>query len=143
MKVVDANLLLYAYDSGSSFHPAARSFWESCLSDPEPVGLSGQTLSAFVRIGTNPRAFANPMTLEEACSHVDEWLARPMVRFLSETERHWPVFRRLLLEGQASGNLVSDAHLAAVAIENGAELHSTDNDFSRFPGLRWQNPLAQ
>lgn len=141
MKVIDANLLLYAYDSDSPHHEKARTFWESCLSNPEPVGLTWQTLSAFIRIGTNPRAFANPMTLEEACSHVDGWLERAMVRLPTETDHHWPIFRRLLLQGQATANLVSDAHLAALALEHGAELRSADSDFSRFEELRWENPL--
>lgn len=141
MKLVDANLLLYAYDSKSPNHPEARTFWEQCLSKPEPVGLAWQTIAAFIRIGTNPRAFSAPMLTQEACRHVTDWLARPTVRLVGESEQHWLIFRRLLGEGQASANLVTDAHLAAIAIGVGAELHSTDGDFSRFKGLRWTNPL--
>lgn len=142
MMLVDANILLYAYHAGSPLHREARSFWEARLSEPEPVGLAWATVLAFLRIGTNPRVFERPMTMEEACQHVSAWLQRPMVRLLQPTQRHWEVLRRLLAGSQASGNLVADAHLAATAVEHGAMLCSTDQDFSRFEGLSWKNPLG-
>lgn len=82
------------------------------------------------------------MLLEEACNHVSTWLSWPTVRVVPETQRHWEIYSRLLREGQASGNLAGDAHLAALAIGRGAELQSADGDFSRFKGLRWTNPLS-
>ncbi len=143
MILVDANILLYAYDTGSSFHEGALGFWERRLSAPETVGIAWPTIVAFLRIGTNPRVFARPMDLKEACGHVSEWLERPMVRILDPTPAHWEVLGRLLVGAQAGANLVPDAHLAALAVEHGATLCSSDQDFSRFKGLAWQNPLAE
>jgi len=139
--LVDANLLLYAYDSSSGQHQRARLWWEARLSEPEPVRLAWATILAFVRIGTNPRALRAPLTIEEACGHVTTWLERPMVDLLEPTGRHLELLRRLLVQGQATANLVADAHLAALAIEHGATLCSSDEDFSRFRGLTWTNPI--
>jgi len=140
--LVDANLLLHAYDAASPQHAAARRWWEARLSRPAPVRLAWTTLVAFVRIGTHARAFVHPLTLAEACEAVDGWLSRPMVSVLEPGPLHWEIFRRLLTGAAAAGNLVSDAHLAALAIEHGAVLMSTDRDFARFEELRWENPLA-
>jgi toxin-antitoxin system PIN domain toxin len=140
--LVDANLLLYAYDAASPQHRAARLFWERSLSEPDPVRLAWSTILAFLRIGTNPRALAQPMTIEEACAHVSSWLERPMVDLLEPTSRHWDMLGRLLVTSQSTANLVSDAHLAALAIEHGATLCTTDRDFARFEGLSWRNPLT-
>jgi hypothetical protein len=142
MILVDANVLLYAYDAASPRHKAARTWWEERLSRPEPVRLAWSTIVAFVRIGTHHRVFQQPLTLAEACDHVGSWLARPMVDVLAPGPRHWDIFRRLLVSAQATGNLATDAHLAALAIEHGAGLRSTDMDFARFDGLSWQDPLA-
>lgn len=142
MIVVDANLLLYAYDASSPRHAAARVWWEDRLSAPEPVWIAWITVAAFVRIGTHPRVFSHPLTQEEACSVVGEWFERPTVQVLEPGPRHWEILRRLLVASQATGNLVTDAHLAALAIEHGAQLMSTDQDFARFPGLAWQDPLV-
>jgi toxin-antitoxin system PIN domain toxin len=139
--LVDANLILYAYDTSSAAHEPARAWWQRCLSEPEPVRLAWATILAFLRIGTNPRALRWPMTIEEATEHVATWLERPMVAVLEPTERHLLLLRRLLVQGQATANLVADAHLAALAMEHGATLCSTDADFSRFRGLAWTNPL--
>ena len=141
MILVDANILLYAYDSSSPEHAKARTWWERRLSLPEPILLAWVTLLAFIRIGTNSRALRTPMTIEEACGHVASWLDRPMVRFAEPTEQHWAVLSRLLIDEHASANLVTDAHLAALAMEHGATLASSDRDFKRFPGLRWEDPL--
>jgi toxin-antitoxin system PIN domain toxin len=141
MILVDANVLLCAYDAASPRHEAAKAWWEERLSGPDPVRLSWGTIVAFLRIGTHHRVFEQPLVMEEACDHVASWLARPMVGVLEPGPRHWDILRRLLLSAQAAGNLVTDAHLAALAIEHGAELRSTDMDFARFEGLSWQDPL--
>jgi uncharacterized protein len=139
--IVDANLLIYAYNRGSSRHIAARAWVEKLLSGSEPVGLPWQTISSFVRIMTNIRLPGERFTAQEAAEIVERWLEQPNVQALAPGEQHWPLFRKMLLEGQAPGPLVSDAHLAALTIECGGVLHTTDRDFARFPGLRWANPL--
>lgn len=142
MIVLDANLLLYAYDSLSSHHVNARAWVEQVFSGATPIGIPWQTAAAFLRIMTNPRLPGERFTLPEAVEVVDRWLEQPNVRLLAPGEDHWPLFRQMIVEGQASGALISDAHLAALTIEHGGVLHSTDRDFARFPGLRWSNPLA-
>ncbi len=142
MIVLDANLLLYAYDSASTEHKPARKWAEEALSGVEPVGLPWQTISAFLRIATNVRLPGNRFTVEEAAAIVDQWVALPVVHLLAPRDRHWAFFRRLLVEGKASGPLTTDAQLAALTIENGGVLYTTDRDFARFPGLKWVNPLA-
>ena len=141
MILVDANLLLYAEDALSPQHAPACKWWDAQLSGSAPVCLCWTVLGAFIRIGTNPRVFAHPLTLEQAIVRVESWLAQPCVRLISPAERHWTVFQQMLVKGQAVANLVTDAHLAALAVEHGCELCSTDRDFVRFPGLRWRNPL--
>ena len=142
MIVVDANILLYAYDSASSHHTKARAWIEETFSGTEPVGLPWQTISAFLRIMTNPRLPGERFTLQEAAPIVDGWLEQPNTQALAPGDDHWPLFRQMIVEGQATGGLVSDAHLAALTIEYGGVLHTTDRDFARFPGLRWRNPLT-
>ena len=142
MILVDANLLLYAEDSWAAKHAQARAWWDERLSGDDPVCLCWTVLTAFVRIGTNLRVYERPLSVEEALECVHGWLAQPCVRVVHATGRHLEVFGRLLATGQATGNLVPDAHLAALAIEHGCVLCSTDGDFARFPGLRWRNPLA-
>jgi uncharacterized protein len=140
--LVDANLLLYAYNPSSVEHDKARRWLEEALSGSEPVGLPWSTLLAFVRIGTNPRAFPRPLTIREAVTIVSEWLALPVVQILDPSERHWSILSSMMIRVQAKGPLVTDAHLAALAIEYGATLFTTDGDFARFPRLRWENPIA-
>lgn len=142
MIVLDANILLYAYDAASSHHAKARAWVEAVFSGATPVGLPWQNISAFLRILTNPRLPGARFTLQEALQIVDSWLEQPNVRPLAPGEDHWALFRQMTVEGQASGPLVSDAHLAALTIEYGGVLHTTDRDFARFPGLRWTNPLT-
>jgi toxin-antitoxin system PIN domain toxin len=139
--VLDANLLLYAYDAASPRHSAARQWLEQTLSGQVPVGLPWQTIGAFLRIATNTRLPGNRWTPEEAAGIVDDWLRQPNVRVLAAGENHWLLLRTMLIEGQAHGALVTDAQLAALAMEYGGTLHTTDRDFARFPGLRWTNPL--
>ena len=142
MILVDANILLYAEDSLQSRHQQARAWWDGQLSGSGVVCLCWTVLSAFIRIGTNPRVFEHPLSLEQALARVQSWLDQPCTRVVRPTERHWTVFKQVLTDGQAVANLVTDAHLAALAIEHGCELASTDSDFARFPKLKWRNPLA-
>ncbi len=141
MIVLDANVLLYAYDSASAYHHKARAWIEETLSSGAPVGLPWQTAMAFFRIVTNPNLPGHRFTIEEAARVLDQWIDQPNVRLLAPGEGHWPILRQMLIDGQARGPLATDAALAALTIEFGGVLHSTDRDFSRFPGLRWSNPL--
>jgi hypothetical protein len=140
--LVDANILLYAEDADSAPHAKARKWWDARLSGSDPVCLCWPVITAFIRIGTNRRFYAKPLTLEQATTRVQSWMEQPCVRLIYPSARHWVTFKGLLVAGQAVGNLVTDAHLAALAIDNGCVLHSTDADFSRFPRLKWKNPLA-
>ncbi len=141
MKLVDANLLLYAYDLDSSYHAPARGWLERTFSEPRAICFCWATLTVFIRIGTNPRAFRHPLSVGEALTIVSDWLAQPSASILNPGEQHWAIFSRLLKQGQASGPLVSDAHLAALAVEHGALLCTTDADFSRFKEVEIFNPL--
>ena len=141
MIVVDANLLLYAHDAGSAHHLPARRWLEKILSGHEPVGLAWTAVLAFLRVGTNSRLRRDAPGVDEAIAIVGGWLERPIVTLLNPGERHWEILRKLLTTGQARGPLVTDAHLAALAIEHGAALATTDRDFARFPGLTFFNPL--
>jgi len=143
MILIDANLLLYAYDSSSEHHNRARSWLENILSEPQPIRLAWVTILAFLRISTNRKIFENPFTMSEATSIVQEWLEHQTVDLLHPSERHWTILTKLLKDGQANGPLVMDAHLAALAIEHGAKLYTTDRDFSRFDDLQVVNPLLK
>ena len=142
MIVVDANLLIYAYDLDSAHHKKSLSWLEELLSGVEAVGLPWQSVSAFLRVITNRRLPGMRVSLEQAVQVVDEWLQQPNVQVLVPPDQHWSVLRQMILEGRASGPLVSDAEIAAITIEQGAVLHTTDRDFARFPGLRWKNPIG-
>jgi toxin-antitoxin system PIN domain toxin len=138
----DINLLVHAYNSRSPVHDRARGWWEGLLNTTQPVGLSWAGMLGFIRISTHRQILANPLPVASACSHVRAWLAQPYVAILDPGARHAEILFGLLEALGTAGNLTTDAHLAALAIEHQAELHSTDADFSRFPGLRWTNPLA-
>jgi toxin-antitoxin system PIN domain toxin len=140
--LVDANILLYAEDRLSAQHDAAREWWDAQLSGAATVGLCWTVITAFIRIGTNRRVFTRPLSIEEAVGRVQSWLDQPGVRILQPTENHWSIFSDLLMHAQAAANLAMDAHLATLAIEHGCELCSTDQDFARFPKLKWRNPLT-
>lgn len=142
MILIDANLLLYAYHPRAAQHDASRAWLEATLSGPELVRFAWLTLWAFLRIATNPRAFEHPLSASEAGSVIASWLAQPTVSILEPGERHWEILRELVGEGQAAGPLVMDAVIAAIALEHGATLCTTDRDFSRFTRLKWTNPLA-
>ena len=141
MILTDANLLLYAYNVDATEHDTSRQWLETQLSGPNLFCFAWQTITAFLRISTNQRAFAAPLSIKEAAGIVTQWLERPQTVLLTPGENHWAIFQDLLESGQATGPLVMDAHLAALAIEHGAALASTDRDFARFPGLTLINPL--
>jgi toxin-antitoxin system PIN domain toxin len=142
MILVDANLLLYAYDPRANEHEAAKQWLEAVLSGTSFVRFAWLSLWAFLRISTNPRVFEHPLTMAEAEATVAMWLAQPVAGILEPGERHWDILRALAREGQTSGPLVLDAAVAAIAIEHGATLCTTDRDFARFDGLKWENPIA-
>jgi uncharacterized protein len=141
VKVTDANLLLYAYNENAAQHSKAKKWLEESLSSPEIFGMSWQTITAFLRISTNPKSYPLPFTLSEAIEIVEEWLAQPQVKILQPTEKHWEIFSGLIIEGQTHGALMMDAHLAALTIEHGAVLATTDRDFAKFSKLKTLNPL--
>jgi toxin-antitoxin system PIN domain toxin len=141
VKVVDANLLLYATDQRSPRHAAARAWLERQLSGDEPVAFAWIVLLAFARLSTAALVFDRPLSADRAFDVIDRWLAQPCAVVVHPGEGHAATVRRLLRPLGTAGNLVNDAHLAALAIEYGAELNSCDTDFSRFSGLRWVDPL--
>ena len=141
MTLVDANLLLYAYDATSRFHAAARSWLEEQLSGAPLVGLPWSVLLAFLRISTNARALQRPLSVADATAIVSSWMDAPCVVVPAPGPGHWDILAGLLLASQARGPLVSDAHLAALTLEHGGVLATTDRDFSRFEGLRVIDPL--
>lgn len=141
MKLPDANLLLYAIDERSPRHEPARDWLQRTLSGTETVGLAWLVLLAFTRIATRPTIFEHPLSADEALDLVDGWLDQPCTVVVHPTDRHSAVVRELLAPLGSAGNLVNDAHLAALAIEHGAQMCSCDADFSRFAGLRWTDPL--
>jgi toxin-antitoxin system PIN domain toxin len=140
--LVDVNLLLYATFESTREHRAARSWFEAQLNGTARVGLPWPTLLGYLRIGTNPRAFPNAMSMQDAWGQILSWLGCEPAWIPQPSERHAEVLATLLTEPGVQGNLVSDAHLAALAIEHGLTLCSTDGDFARFRSLRWENPLA-
>jgi uncharacterized protein len=140
--LVDTNLLLYAENTLSEHHQAARIWWDTQLSGAEPVCLCWPVLTAFIRVGTNLRLHRRPLSLKEAVERVQSWLDQPCVRMIHPGEQHWAIFQAMLRDGKAIGSLVSDAHLAALALEHNCVLQSTDADFARFKGLKWNNPIA-
>ncbi len=140
MILPDVNLLLYAYDFESEFHPAAAR-WLNQILATEEVFFSWHTVTGFLRIVTNPRASLYPLTLEQALGIVTLWLDLDNTHLINLEKKNWPIFAVMLREGQAAGNLVMDAHLAALATSCGARLATTDRDFSRFSDIRTVNPL--
>ncbi|MEX0984779.1 MAG: TA system VapC family ribonuclease toxin [Actinomycetota bacterium] len=140
--LVDANLLLFAVDASSPFHRASSDWLVAQLNGLRPVGFPWQSLLAFVRIATNPRATARPLTPDQAWTHVEEWLRADVGWLPVPTERHAGVLGALVRRHQLRGNMISDAALAALAIEHGLIVCSADTDFARFDEITWQNPLA-
>ena len=142
MILIDANLLLYAYDTGAGQHAKSRAWLEQVLSGPDLVRFTWLTLWAFLRIATAPRVFDRPLSASEAAVAISSWLAQPPAGILEPGERHWDILQEVVRDAQTTGPLVMDAVLAAIAIEHGATVCTADRDFSRFSGLRWMNPLT-
>lgn len=140
MILVDANILLYAYHPQAPEHGTCRRWVESAFSGSAPVFLAWITILAFLRTSTSPRVFARPLSMAEAKEIVSHWIEAPAVSILEPSERYWEIFGDLLLSAQVSGPLVRDAALAALAIEHGTAICTTDRDFTRFPGLKLLNP---
>jgi toxin-antitoxin system PIN domain toxin len=141
MILIDANLLLYAYHPKAEQHDASRAWLEETLSGSQLVRFAWLTLWAFLRIATNPRVFDRPLSTSEATAVVSSWFVQSGIGILEPGERHWEILQRLMKDGQTTGPRIMDAALAALAMEHGATLHTTDRDFARFTDLSWTNPL--
>jgi toxin-antitoxin system PIN domain toxin len=141
MIIVDANLLIYAVNRDAPQHPQAKAWLEQVLAGRETVGLPWNAILAFLRLTTRPGVFQKPLSVAAALDVVGSWLESEAVTVVHPGPRHYQVLRELLLDRGTGGNLTPDAHLAALAIEHGAELCSLDGDFSRFSRLEWRNPL--
>ena len=142
MILPDVNLLIYATDYNSEFHDVAAQWLETILSR-EQVFFSWHTITGFLRIITHPTASSNPLTIETAVGVVDEWLRLDNTHLVSIEKKIWPLFSTILINGQATGNLVMDAHIAAIAASCGATVATTDRDFSRFTGIKTYNPIKK
>lgn len=140
MKLVDANVLLYAVNTAAPQHDEARGWLDRSLSGQDTVGLAWQPLLAFVRLSTRSGLFQRPLTTAQSMEVVHAWLAQPACSVLAPTPRHPFVLAELLAQVGVGGNLVNDAHLAALAVEHRATVVTYDTDFARFPGVRWQRP---
>jgi uncharacterized protein len=141
VKIVDLNVLLYAVNSDAALHQRVRAWWEAAVNDEETIGLPWVVLLGFLRLTTNPRVFPRPLAPDAAAAKVDMWLAQDNIRIVSEKDDHWESLKTLLHQSGTAGNLTTDAHLAALALTHDAVLVSCDTDFTRFKGLRWENPL--
>jgi uncharacterized protein len=139
--IPDINLLVFAYNSEAPDHERARTWWETSLSEPRPVGLPWAVMLGYLRLMTSRSVRIEPFLPAEAVGHIRSWLERPMVLVVGPGARHLDLMENLMDASGASGNLTTDVHLAALAIEHQAELFSNDSDFARFPGLRWTDPL--
>ena len=142
MILPDLNLLVYAYNSDAPDHLGARSWWEAVLTEPRPVALPWAVNLGFLRLMTSRSVLVEPLSASEAIEVIRSWLARPQVRILQPGPGHLDLVDELAKAAGKAGSLTTDIHLAALAIEHGAEVHTNDGDFKRFPGLRWTNPLA-
>jgi len=140
--LVDANLLIYAIDTDAPLHRPAREWLEEALSGTTRVGLPWIVLLAFLRITTRSGILVTPLSLGEATDYTDSWLDQPFVEAVSPGPSHWAILRNLLAASGTAGNLTSDAHIAALAIEHKAAVYSTDHNFGRFPGVKHVNPIA-
>ncbi len=142
MILLDANVLIYAFRRDAERHEEYREWLENVLCHKAAVGLADVALAAVIRITTHPKIFAKPSSMDEAFIYTSFLMGQPNVVHVHPGPRHWGIFEQLCRKADARGNLVTDAYLAALAIESGAEMMTTDRDFARFPGLRWRHPLA-
>lgn len=143
MVIPDINLLVYAYNQLAPHHRSAKKWWEKLLSEQTIVGLPWVVTCGFVRLMTHRQVLEKPVSVEVCCNWIQVWFERPNVQPLNPGSRHFSLFKSFLKTVDTGGNLVTDAHLAALAVETGSELHSNDSDFSRFPGLKLYNPLLE
>ena len=141
MIIPDINLLIYAYDRTSPFHPKAKAWLSKVLDGQVEVGFPLVSLLGFIRLVSNPKLFESPLSPAKACTLAESWLATPQAAVLSPTSRHLTIFRELVESSKIGSSLVTDAHIAALAIEHHGIVHSNDEDFRRFKGLRCFNPL--
>ena len=141
MILPDINLLVYAHNLRAPRHERAKAWWENCLNGSEGVALAWVVILGFVRITTHPKVFPYPLAPAEALDRVAEWLSLPQIQVVEPSASHLGIWTALLKDVGTAGNLTTDSHLAALAIDRGLILHSTDADFGRFPGLKWKNPL--
>ena len=141
MILPDLNLVVFAYNADAPNHAAARAWWEDLLNGTDPVAIPWVVVLGFIRLMTHRAVLITPMTAPTAVARAREWFAQPNVQHLEPGAAHLDILDRLLTAAGTAGNLTTDAHLAALAIEHQCELHSNDTDFARFPGLRWRNPL--
>lgn len=142
MIILDANILIYAVNRDAPLHLRAHSWLEAAMAGAETIGLSWIVLLAFLRLTTRPGLFRNPMPVDVSFELIESWLEQPSVVIIEPGPRHITILKGLLSAIGTAGNLTSDAHLAALALEQRAEVCSFDQDFLRFPGLKWRNPLA-
>lgn len=141
MILLDVNVLVYAHDETSKYHYKTRTWWENQLNGSRLIGLSWVGLLGFIRLLTNPRIYQSPYSPPEILAIVKTWLEQPHVKIIHPSENHFTLLANLVEKVGTAGNLTTDAHLAALAIERGLILQTTDADFARFPGLKWNNPL--
>lgn len=142
MILVDANILLYSVNQHDPKHQLAQQWLEGALVGAERVGFAWIVVNAFLRVSTQRRIFSSPLEISEAIKRVDQWLAHDNALLVEESPGHWTTLQRLLIASGRGGNLLSDAHLAAIAIDHDATLVTFDSDFAQFPGLRWRSPLG-
>lgn len=142
MKLFDVNVLVNAYREDADHHEPCRAVIEEAVSSPAAFGMTSVVLSGFLRIVTHRRVFKTPTSFVDALEFVDALRSMPQSVAVSPGQRHWDIFTELCLEARATGNLIPDAYLAAVAIESGCDFVTTDRDFARFPGLTWTDPLS-
>jgi toxin-antitoxin system PIN domain toxin len=139
--VPDLNLVIFAHNADAPDHPAARAWWEGLLNGSEPIAIPWVVVLGFIRLMTHRAVLLNPVAPAAAIAAVRAWFAQPVVEHVEPGPQHLDILDRMLTAAGTAGNLTTDAHLAALAIEHRCELHSNDTDFARFPGLRWRNPL--
>jgi toxin-antitoxin system PIN domain toxin len=139
----DINILVYALDKSSPHHRAAREWWEEQLNGTQTVCLPWVVMLGLIRLLTNPRVFNHPYEATEVLAILESWLALPHVRIIHPSDGHFELLGKMIGSVRTAGNLTTDIHLAALAIERGLVLCSADTDFSRFPGLKWKNPLKR
>lgn len=141
MILPDINLLIYAYNINSPWHDEARMWWETVMNGNNPVAFPWVVTSGFIRLATNPRVLERPMSAAEATKRVEEWWMQPVSLIINPGKRYPKLFLGYIRQLGTAGSLTTDAQLAALAVEHQAEIHSNDQDFARFSGLRWRNPL--